>query len=249
MRPVLFRLFGISLHSYPALLYLGVVSAILVGSYVAGLADLNRDHVFLAMLLLAVIALLGMRLLYVAARLPTYLREPARIWRRAEGGLSLYGGLIAVPLSVPVLALFGVPFASFWDISTFSMLIGVIFARAGCLLNGCCAGRPTGGRVALFLPNQDGVWCRRIPVQLMEIALLSLLLVGSMLLWKRAPFDGAVFLSVLAGYGGGRVLLENLRERHAGMTRVPVNRIISALLLLGAITMLFAMWLTSLAQS
>ena len=89
----------------------------------------------------------------------------------------------------------------------------LIFFRIGCLLNGCCAGRPSTGRLALHLPNHRGVWRRRIPTQLLEAAWAALLLVAAIALWRRLPFDGALFLSAIAGYGIGRLVLESTRER------------------------------------
>src|SRR5262249_58428623 len=91
----------------------------------------------------------------------------------------------------------------FWDATIVTMLIGMVFTKIGCLLNGCCGGRPTESRLGLYLPNEHGVWCRRVPAQLLESGLAAILLMGALRAWDHLPFAGACFLGVVAGYGAG----------------------------------------------
>src|SRR5262249_35439152 len=154
------------------------------GTYGGSLHGLDPARTFAAMLLLILPALVGARLLHVAAHWPAYRRDPGRIWRRSEGGAAMYGGLVlAFLLSLPLLAGLSLPVGAFWDAATVTMLIGMVFTRAGCLLNGCCAGRPAEGPLALWLPDARGVWRRRLPTQLLEGGLGAVLLAGSVLLW------------------------------------------------------------------
>jgi phosphatidylglycerol:prolipoprotein diacylglycerol transferase len=92
------------------------------------------------------------------------------------------------------------------------MLVGMIFTRVGCLLNGCCAGRRSGRRLALYLPDHRGRWERRYPVQLLELATAASLLAGSVAISFSPPFPGAICLFALAGYGCARSILDPLRE-------------------------------------
>ena len=104
------------------------------------------------------------------------------------------------------------PFAAFWDAATFTMLVGMIFTRVGCLLHGCCAGRPSGHRLALHLPDAHGHWERRHPVQLFELATAAVLLAGAVAIATAGAFPGAIFLFALAGYGCARAILDPLRQ-------------------------------------
>ena len=128
--------------------------------------------------------------------------------------MAMYGGLLlAVPASVPLLSAFGLPFWSFWDIAIITILIGMAFTRVGCLLNGCCAGRPSTSRFGIYLADHRGVWQRRIPTQLFEAAWGLVVLALSQLLVGPETPAGTRFLSAVAAYGLGRVVLERLRER------------------------------------
>src|SRR5262249_43555464 len=142
-----------------------------------------------------------------------YRGDPRRIWRRADSGAALYGGLIvSFLLSLPPLRALGISVGEFWDATIVTMLIGMVFTKIGCLLNGCCGGRPTESRLGLYLPNEHGVWCRRVPAQLLESGLAAILLMGALRAWNHLPFAGACFLGVMAGYGAGRWWLESVRE-------------------------------------
>ena len=205
MHRILFSLGGIPIYSYPAMLYVGLVAGVLTSVRVAPTAGLPPLRVYVATLVLLVPALAGARLLYVLANWETYRRAPRRIWRSWEGGASLYGGLlVSVLLSIPLLPAFGLAFWPFWDVTTFTLLIGMVLTKIGCLLNGCCSGRETAGPLGVSLPDHRGVRVRRIPVQLLESGVALTLLVAVALLWPRRPFDGAVFLGTVLGYGIAR---------------------------------------------
>jgi phosphatidylglycerol---prolipoprotein diacylglyceryl transferase len=243
VRRVLFSWHGVNVYSYPAMLYLGLVAGVFSGVWVAQNAGMNADRFAIAMLILLVPALVGARLYFVFTRWDVYRREPRRIWRRSEGGMAMYGGLIlAVPLSLPLLRAMDLPFAAFWDAATFTMLLGMGFTRAGCLLNGCCGGRPTAGWLALDLPNDRGVWQRRYPTQLMEITFALVLFAAAFALRSRAPFAGAIFCSALVAYGAGRFFLERLREDETGGRDRAAMQITSVLLLVVALMGLVLVW-------
>jgi prolipoprotein diacylglyceryltransferase len=212
MRRVLFTWQGVAVYSYPALLYLGLLCGVYAGYAAAATMPIDPDRASAGVLILLVPALVGARLWFVLRHWHVFRREPARIWRRREGGAALVGGLVlAVALSPALLAWLGLPFATFWDAATFTMLVGMIFTRVGCLLNGCCGGRPSEGRLALHLPDHEGRWERRHPVQLLELAAAVVLLAGAAAIATAPPFPGAVFVFVLAGYGCARSILNPLR--------------------------------------
>lgn len=215
MRRVLFSLHGVDVHSYPALLYVGLLCGVYAGYGAATTMPIDPDRAFAGILILIVPALVGSRLWFVLTHWQVFRREPRRLWRRGEGGAALVGGLLlAVALSPAVLAALGLPFATFWDAATFTMLVGMIFTRMGCLLNGCCGGRPSEGRLALRLPDHSGRWERRHPVQLLELVTAVTLLGGAVAIATAPPFPGAVFVFALAGYGCARSILDPLRESH-----------------------------------
>ncbi len=232
VRRVLFRWNGITVNSYPAMLYIGLVTGVVAGNYAANVMSLAADRVFIATFALIIPALAGARLLYVATHWDRYRNDHSQIWNRSQGGAAQYGGLaLAVPVSVPLLSALQLPFGAFWDIASITMLVGMIFTRVGCLMNGCCAGRPSDVWGSMYLPNHLGVWAKRVPAQILEAAWASALLAGSLLVWPRLPFQGALFVVVVAGYASGRLFLESTRDSRFPGQSFTINHGISLLLI------------------
>jgi len=213
MRRILISWRGWNLYSYPTMLYVGMVCGFFVAAWVAGRSGLDPDRFVLASLALSPLTLIGARLFFVASHWDLYRNDRARIWRRSEGGFAMYGGLLlAVPLSIPLLRVMGLSFAKFWDAATFAILVGMIFTRLGCLMNGCCSGRLSTSWLALNLPDYRGIRRRRWPTQLLEVALATVLLTAAFALRGHEPFAGAIFCSALLAYGIGRYFLQQLRD-------------------------------------
>jgi phosphatidylglycerol:prolipoprotein diacylglycerol transferase len=250
VRQVLFEWRGFKIHSYRVMVYLGLTFGMVAGDFVASRAGLPAARVLVAVILLAIFGLLGARLLFVATHWSVYRREPRRIWRRSEGGAAVQGGLVlAVTVSPPLLTALHLPLGGFWDVTTFVMLIWLIFGRIGCLLHGCCGGRPSSGSFTLELPNQLGVWRRRVPTQLLEAAWALLLLLGAIALSRRAPFPGAVFLAAVAAYGIGRIALEPLREHRDRYRGINIQQAIAAALVSAALISLVVLWLRQVSSA
>ena len=236
MRRVLLHWAGRPIYSYPVMLYLGIVLGIYAQLIAARRVNADGPALLAATLVLAAVALFGARLLFVALNPSLFRDNPGRILRFADGGASLYGGLLlAVPVSIPVLKALGIGFGLFWNLAPFVMLTGMTVGRLGCFLSGCCAGRPSAGRLSLYLPDEQGRWHRRIPAQLFESAWSATLLAGAFVLWRLQPFGGALLLYAMAGYGGGRLFLEKLRQNPDMVGGLRAQRGISAALVVVAL--------------
>ena len=243
MRRILFRWQGLTVWSYPAMLYLGLVAGVAAGNLAAHAIQADAFRVFVATLILIPPSIAGARLLYVALHWRHYRNRPRRIWNRREGGMAMYGGMpVMLLLSVPLVAALGLGFGRFWDAASFTIMTGMVFTKIGCLLNGCCAGRPSTSRVAIFLPNSRGVWEKRIPVQCLEAAWAAVLLAVAAALLGRLPFDGALFLVVAALYSAGRLALESLRERGPESASLALGRAVSLLTVVSALAILMVQW-------
>jgi phosphatidylglycerol:prolipoprotein diacylglycerol transferase len=243
MRPVLFRWRGFAVHAYPACLYLGLVAGTLAGRWASQRAGLDPISTQLAILTLVPVALVGARLWFVALHWRVYRRAPHRVFRRSEGGAALYGGLfLALAGSPLLLRALALPLGAFWDVATFVILVGMVPTKIGCLLNGCCAGRPTAGVVGLQLPDHRGRWQRRWPTQLLEAAFAIALLLLAATVWGRLPAPGLLFLVVVLIYAIGRAALEATRATIDRVGHVSVNQALSAGLALAALGGLALVW-------
>jgi phosphatidylglycerol:prolipoprotein diacylglycerol transferase len=242
MRRILFSWNGLNIYSYPAMLYLGMVAGVFAGAHAAHLSGMNPNKFAAASVLLIVPALVGSRLFFVFTHWDLYRGHLSRIWRRSEGGMAMYGGLIVtIPLSIPLLWAMDLPFAEFWDAATFMILLGMIFTRIGCLLNGCCSGRPTSAWFGFNLPDHRGVWRRRIPTQILEMTWAAAIFGAAVLIWDRGLPAGAIFCLAVVAYGTGRFLLEPLRDREISRDSAML-RTTSLLLVAAALVGIVVIW-------
>jgi phosphatidylglycerol:prolipoprotein diacylglycerol transferase len=225
------------------MLYLGLLAGVVAGNVAAHAAGLDPLRVYVATLILIVPALIGARLLYVAAHWYRYRRDLACIWDRSQGGWSMYGGLPgAVLLSLPLLRALRLSFGAYWDVAVFTILVGMVFTRIGCLLNGCCAGRPSSMWLSIYLPNHRGLWQKRIPTQLLEALWAAVLLLAALALRKSVPFPGGLFLLIAAAYGSGRFLMEFARERECGEASFSLEHFLSLLTVCSSVAGLVIHW-------
>lgn len=231
MARTLLRARGVTLHAYPTMFGVGCVAGIIAATLLAPWLGLAPGRTYAAFVILLIPALLGSRILHVAVRWREFRSQPHRLWRTSDGGMALYGGLALMLLtSVLLLPVLRLPVVAFWDAAAVVILIGMAFTKVGCHLNGCCAGRPSTGWLAIELTNSRGERARRVPTQLLESALAVLLL--ALALWTRARFElpGSLFLVATTGYGFGRFVLEGARESVDRIGGVSVHRTISAAL-------------------
>lgn len=202
---------------YAVMLYVGLLTGLFVGDRLARSRGLDPLRIVTALALSIPICLAGARALAVALEWSHFRGRPREILRVRHGGAAMYGALPpAFLFSIPLLGWLGIPFGEFWDVAVVAILAGMIPTRFGCLGAGCCAGRPTDGPFGLRLRNARGVVARRVPSPLLEATLGAVLLAASLVLFGRLPFPGAVALFAIAGYGAGRLVLEELREERTG---------------------------------
>ena len=218
------------------MLYVGLLAGVSLEYLAASSMGLPTDRVYWATLLLLPIALIGSRLLFVITHWRDYRNSPHRVWDRRESGMAMYGGVPCMLLaSVPLLPAFGLPYWKFWDAAVFCIFPGMAFTRIGCLLNGCCSGRPTDGRLAMWLPDHRGVRARRVPVQLLEAAAAVALLIMCAVATTWLTRPGTLFLVAAAGYGVSRLALQPVRDQRDYMGYLDVQIAISLALIAGAI--------------
>jgi phosphatidylglycerol:prolipoprotein diacylglycerol transferase len=230
------------MHSYPAMLYVGLVFGVFADNLASHAARVNSFRTFIAALILIPVGLIGARLSYVVGHWGQYRRDLRQIWNPSQGGAGHYGGLaVALLFSAPLLRVLHVPLGAFWDAAVFGLLCILFFGRIGCLLHGCCGGRPYQGWGSACLPDHQGQWRRRFPTQLLEAGWGAILLVAASAMWPRVLFSGALFLAVAALYAFGRLLLLSTRERLVE-SRLLFHYAFSLLLLVVSLTTLTVRW-------
>jgi phosphatidylglycerol:prolipoprotein diacylglycerol transferase len=215
-RRLLFRTGRIEVHSYKVMLYLGCVIGIYASAPVAARKGMDTSTFCLVVVALLVPAITGARVVYVLRHLNSYRASPGRMATRTDGGSALFGGLLcSVAVSLALLPAAGLPILAFWDAASVTMLVGLAITRLGCLMNGCCGGRPTSGWLGMWAPDVGGRWERRRPTQLLEAGWAALILLGVLIGEGVLQPDGVLFATVVVSYCIGRMVFQAMRDAPA----------------------------------
>ncbi|HXG48873.1 MAG TPA: prolipoprotein diacylglyceryl transferase [Methylomirabilota bacterium] len=219
MHPVAFNLGPFPVNWFGIL----VAAAFLAGLWTAarrGVRDgLVPQQVFDAGPWLIVGAIVGARALYVLSYWEEdFAGQPlTKVFMIRQGGLVFYGGLIGATLGVLIyLGHRRLPLWKFADTLAPSIPLGHVFGRMGCLLNGCCHGRPTDVPWAIHFPADHATHGVGVhPTQIYEAALNLGLYAGLAWLYRRKRYDGQIFAFYLVSYAVVRSVVEAFRGDYA----------------------------------
>jgi phosphatidylglycerol:prolipoprotein diacylglycerol transferase len=215
--PVLFDIqaLGLRVTTYGLLLATAFLLSITLGTRLARREGLDEKQILDLGLAVMIAAIVGARLSYVVVHWGDYARHPGRIFHVWEGGLRVYGGIVAaVATAWWLIRKRKLDLWRYFDLCIVPLPLGAAIARVGCFLNGCCFGKPAsrcppGLPVAWlheraasaqhYLVHPEVPWIH--PSQLYYMAADWLLFAIAWLLYRRKRFDGQVFASVLLLYG------------------------------------------------
>lgn len=242
--PSSFILFGREFYLYGAVVALGFLLGILYcASRTEDLVGITKDEMYDFVLWMIPTAIIGARLYYVLFRLNEYTSfwEIFKIW---EGGLAIYGGVIAGA----ILVFFWcrkrkIPFGALGDLSVFGLLIGQTIGRWGNFLNREAFGRETDVfcRMGLTLPGKNPIYVH--PTFLYESLwnCLGFLMLHFYFKKHKRKFDGQITLLYIAWYGLGRAMIEGLRtdSLYLGATGIRVSQLLAAVSCIAALGALF----------
>ena len=211
------------------------------------------DIVLIGML----VGIIGARIYYVAFSWDAYKNDLMSIFNIREGGLAIYGGIIAGALAVFVMSkIKKIPFGLILDTIAMSVPIGQIVGRWGNFFNREAFGKYTDNLFAMQLPVSavrqheisEEMWAHLQtvngidyiqvhPTFLYEGCWNLMVLIILFLIRKKMKFNGELFLFYIAGYASGRFWIESLRTDQLLImhTGIPVSMVVSAVAFTGAV--------------
>jgi phosphatidylglycerol:prolipoprotein diacylglycerol transferase len=217
--PVIVHLGPFALRWYSLMIMIGVMVGTWLAAKFAERRGIPADDVYSAALWVVLGGIVGARLAHVIDRFDFYRANPSKILAVYEGGLAIWGGLIAGGLAGwAYTRRYHIRFWPFADSVAHGAILGQAIGRIGCIVNGDVAGKPTDGWGFVYtnpnalLPKPEYFNTPTQPYPLYEmiwdLALFGLLF----LVARRVKFDGAVFLTYVVVYSLGRFLLTFVRE-------------------------------------
>lgn len=231
MHQVAFHIGSKPIHWYGVCIAIGFLAALGILVWKRRHANMTKDQIFDMAMLALFCGILGARAFYVIEFWKENFagRSFWKIFRIDEGGLVFYGGFILALIAVCVYAkLKKLSIPLILDIAAPAMALAHAFGRVGCLLQGCCFGKPVsdGGSCGIVFPQNsrpagrfpditaNGVSLPLHPVQIYEAVLNVILCVLLLLMFRYSKKAGQVASVYLICYAVMRFSLEFFRGDH-----------------------------------
>jgi phosphatidylglycerol:prolipoprotein diacylglycerol transferase len=210
-----FDIFGFSIYWYGVIIASGFLLAVCYCIKRSGEFGLTADNVLDMLIIATPLAIIGARLYYVVFNFSLYSDDLMGIFRIRDGGLAIYGGIIAAVIGLFIASRRSrfSPYAML-DLGAFGLLIGQSVGRWGNFINREAYGAETEIFCRMGLTDPvSGVTSYVHPTFLYE-SLWNLLGFTLLHIFSRKferRFDGQLFLMYAAWYGFGRMFIEGLR--------------------------------------
>ena len=231
---VALNIFGLEIAWYGLIITLGMILAC---SYVLYRAKQNKivtDDIIDLAIFTILFGIIGARLYYVLTSLSSYdsFWDVFKIW---EGGLGIYGGIIAGALTVYTFCrIKKYDFLMFADMVCPAVMIGQILGRFGNFMNAEAYGSETNlpwrmgiQRTYFGTPIGETIYVHPTFIYESLWNLIGFILINKF--YSRKKYNGQIFYMCFAWYGFGRMFIELLRSDslyicsyHAWWTKISV---------------------------
>ena len=230
--PYSFNLFGLEIYFYGVIIALGFILAALYCAKRAKEFGLSSDELYELVIWLIPTCIIGARLYYVLFKLDYFIANPDKIFALRDGGLAIYGGIIAgiivgiIWCRAKKIRVFAVA-----DLTAFGLLIGQSVGRWGNFINREAFGAQTEifCRMGLTVPGFETLYVH--PTFLYE-SLWNILGLIVLHIWSKKgkrKYDGQIFWLYILWYGLGRAWIEGLRSDslYIGSTDIRVSQLLA----------------------
>ena len=250
-----FQIFGFDIALYGVIIGIGVILGILIVARQAKATGQAPDMYWDFALYAVFFSIVGARIYYVIFDWEMYKDNLLRIFNIRQGGLAIYGGVIAGFTTLFVYARIKKQNAfRMADTAVPGLILGQAVGRWGNFTNREVFGEYTNNILAMRLPveavrsrdisqslaahMEEGVNYIQVHPTLLYESLWNLgILIVMMLYWKHKKFEGEIALLYLGGYGLGRAWIEGIRtdQHFIPGTQVPVSQVLAICLFAGAV--------------
>ncbi|MDO5444953.1 MAG: prolipoprotein diacylglyceryl transferase [Eubacteriales bacterium] len=240
--PASFQLFGKTIYLYGVIIAAAFIIGILYCGRKAERNGIKEDDIYDLLLWLLPFSIIGARLYFVLFNLDYYLENPSEIAAVWEGGLAIYGGVIAGALVILIFTRKKkISTLSFLDLFLTACILGQAIGRWGNFTNREAFGCQTDGFFRMGLTDLSGTTIYVHPTFLYESLWdFAGFLIMNHYISKAKKYRGQCFYIYCLWYGTGRAVIEGLRTDSLFIpgTSVRVSQLLSVILAVFGLVML-----------
>lgn len=252
--------FGFDIAYYGITIAIAMIVGISIALHETKRTGQNQDTYLDLLMFTMLTSVLGARIYYVIFSWDNYKDNLGEILNIRNGGLAIYGGIIAGVITVFIYSkIKKMKFLQIADTVCMGLAAGQIIGRWGNFFNREAFGEYTNNLLAMQLPvsavreNEitSSMWNHVVTISGVDYIQvhptflyegLWNLMVLLFLFWfrKRKKFEGELFFCYLAGYGSGRFWIESLRTDQLLLPGiyVPVSQLLSAVLVIVSLSVI-----------
>ncbi len=256
--------FGFEIAYYGIIIGIGILTGILIAALEARRTKQNPEDYYDLAIYAVIFAIIGARIYYVIFSWDMYKDNLLSIFNIREGGLAIYGGVIAAVITVFVFAhVKHLSAPLLLDTAGLGLVAGQMIGRWGNFFNREAFGEYTDWLLAMRLPvdavrgsditelmrehmeTKEGVSYIQVHPRFVYESLWCLLIMILLLLYrKHKKFNGEIFLMYLAGYGFGRFWIERLRTDQLLLPGIgfPVSQLLAGFLVVASAAVIAYNW-------
>jgi len=208
MHPIICKIGPFVLYSYGLMLAVAFMVSLLLIREQARKKGIDFDLIFNLSFVVFVFGIIGARVFYIGQNLFYYIENPLEMIMLQHGGMSWFGGLIAGTCA-------GILFLKKRKLAVYPVMDFIVpyvalsqaIGRIGCLLNGCCYGKPS--EYGIYFPVHDAVL---IPTQIYSSLILVLIFIILRIVQDRPHKEGQILFLYLLLYSTKRFFIEFWRD-------------------------------------
>jgi phosphatidylglycerol:prolipoprotein diacylglycerol transferase len=248
MHPILFEIGDWPVYSYGVLLAAAYLAALQLAVVRARRLGIDGTKIMDLGIYLIIAALVGAKLMLIAIDFRYFVNQPREILSLVRAGGVFYGGLIAaLAVAIWLVRRYDLRLWTTADLFAPGIALGHVIGRFGCLLAGCCYGRPTSVPWAITFTNPAAaanvgtpLGVPLHPTQLYDAGAELLILIALLITERRGrPFAGRTFWLYVLLYGISRFIIEFYRGDDRGVILgVSTSQFVSLIAVPVAIAML-----------
>lgn len=256
----------VTIHGYGLMIAIGVLVALLVSDKRATKRGLNGEIIYGLVVWTVVLGFASAKVLFIFTDFKAFLANPISFLRLS--GFVVYGGILGgIATICGYCKIKKVSVIDYLDTVVIGVALAQGFGRIGCLLAGCCYGRPTDSIIGItfthsdFAPNNIKLLPTQIIMSLGDFLIAAALYVAAGKLEKKIMSDneletlpkstgGRLVLIYLGLYSFGRFLVEFLRNDYRGNVGIlSTSQFIGILMLVAVIAAYFIFFLRNGASA
>ena len=235
---IAFSLFGVNIYWYAILITFAIALAIFLMNKDDKKYNINFDDILLLIIITIPIAFIGARIYYVIFNSNYYFSNPAKILNIRDGGLAIYGGIIAGTITIIMYCkIKKINILDVLDYVVPYVAMGQAIGRWGNFINVEAYGTETSNLFRMGI-IENNIYKEVHPTFLYESIVTFFLFIFLFQIKNKRKYSGQLTYIYLTIYSIARFFIEGLRTDSLMLGNIRISQLISLIIFIFSILMI-----------